>query len=539
MIEKLSDFHFVDTSEYSDFIDEFVSYPSRASAADGMPYGSLSDLEGLVDPPVKCLDPAWLVEHVRQIEWARGRLGYGSATWSRTLLPGSQPPVVDKAPLEEAHTAILGWAEAWEKLSRGAVQSLCLDETGIPSSWTSLGGFGIEWSGLSLPSVSDPVPDPSTYDVPDDPSPFDNFVRVMARASVRDFLTIRLLDGLEPDDDPEAPSFLWKRTGDGGDGLWDGSSVDPRLLSKQLLSMYSDCEKAKTIFIPARSRSPVTFDFSIKEAYSGFRVENPRQKVHKDCSDGCGVVTVLPHIGQPDMSNWDRVNTYSRALDTFYVPSSSLELLYVKPSLHLVAGPPWSGIPVRYDDRYFDAFKGMQIDECRDSQCDNRTFHVSELWSNKGETKYEAMLDGGGFEFEFEIPLEIPDWIVVERLWVVMVARARLLKMEDKFEIIFDGDSSSDSRKSSGTYKTELFVIAAEATYENGKVRVGSVPDVPKPGNVVVVSANRASDGGSAEETDGSQVEYVDSKVREGDFAEIMGISGMIASLKFEASVKE
>lgn len=532
MIESESDFALVNVNPFKAFFDEFESYPARADAADGMPYDSLSDLEGLIDPPLKCLDPAWLTEIVREVEWFRTR-GFGSgSSWysgspTATNLAGAkQPPVVLKAFLEEARRTVRGWAEAWE--SDGCPLGVVVEE-GLPTSWTSLGAITMSWEAdddaYELP------PDANDYELPSSElDPVAAYRRALAEKAVRDFLSIRLFDREMPNDDPSIPEFAWQETDDRFEEGDDQKGVSVKYLSRQLLAPHSDCEKATLMLVPLPGTpdvAPPSLDK--RDRTTGQSETGSRYKSHDDCSDGCGTV----HTRDGSATSLDNDGDASATIAKPAVGGCPPERVPVSVSVP-------SGFPVRYKYTLSEDSVSYYVDHCHDNDCNFVTYSAREFWDTRTNQEREV---------EWEVPsatiswsCSVPDFVEVEDAWVVMVALSRKLDSEWKTEPELTSPSTGEAtvRKSSkGTYDAELFFMLVPAEYSSGTLTVGTVPDVPAPSGGTEVDPPDTEGGGETTIRVGDGLMTTSKHRSTLDAAEILGALGAVAKVKFRASVKE
>lgn len=509
MIKSVSDFSFVDVDPFKGFLDEFESYPARANAADGMPYGSLSDLEGKLDPPLKCLDPAWLTELVREVDWFR-RHGFTTdegvgmdPPMARPVEGAKQPPVVLKDFLEESRRTVRGWTKEWEFAElrdfRTPPVGVVVEE-GLPTSWTPIGAITMPWSAdgdYDLPPGAD------DYELPEDwVDPKVVYTRVLSEKAVRDFLSIRLFDGEMPDDDPTVPRYAWQEA---DDKLENGVSV--KYLSRQLLALHSDCEKATLMLVDLNS-------------------------------------TVL-HVDPPDR--------YNHALSTQDGSTGPSEYDY---SGYVSAGSPNSGPYANY----------------RIPVLESRTPEYAMRYSYKEEEDYDSYTysDGGSDHYwsrkkdetELDAPnsilrwtCSVPDFAEIEKVWVVMFARSR--KLDSRVSVdehcVHSSTTVCESKsRTTGTYDAQLFFALVPAEYSDGTITVRSIPDVPQPSGGVKVdppngtsssaSAHEATDGDSAsarEATGGdSTSESSTRRHTTVDAAEIVLANSAVVKVKFRAGVK-
>ena len=536
MIESVSDFTLVDVDPFKEFLDEFKSYPERANAAGGMPYDSLSDLDGKLDPPLKCLDPAWLTELVREIEWFRTR-GFGIPGDDRpgyvptaTGLAGDKkPPAVVKDFLEEARRTVRRWAEEWEL---DGYRRNFIVEDGLPTEWTSLGAITMPWSGddVKFPPGATHIlpPGANDYALPDSElDPVTEYRRILAERSVRDFLSIRLFDREMPDDDPSVPEFGWQETDDKLEEGDDRKGVDVKYLSRQILALHSDCEKVATMIVPIQVDPDFPDDCRYRIREEG-HIEVNGQYKERDCP-GCGTV----HTGDGSESSWE-VESYDPCLP-------GLAYGHIPQRIPVTTGiAKASEFPLRHSYKDMYDIISYQIDSCYDRDCELTHYSVSELWSQRNRVDYEKVLDGTP-TISFEC--SVPDFVEVEKVWVSMVVLSRTLDTEYTIRNFFTGEPGHDEqevRSEGGTYNAQLFFALVPAEFSGGKLTVSSIPDVPKPsGGVQVEPASdvdpdppeNPSESGRRETS--SQHHHVTL-----DAAEIVGFLGVVAKVKFRASVK-
>lgn len=539
MIKSVSDFALVDVDPFKGFLDEFESYPARANAAGGMPYDSLSDLKGKLDPPLKCLDPAWLTELVREVEWFR-RYGFHSVVHpSAVRLAGAkQPPVVLKDFLEEARRTVRGWAEEWESddCPRGVVI-----EEGLSTTWTSLGAITMSWDAddgaYELPPGAD---DYELLHGEDDEltgselDPAGEYRRALAEKARRDFLSIWLFDREMPEDDPSVPEFSWKETddklGEADDQLKEGDQkgVSAKYLSRQLLALHSDCEKASLLLVPMGGIPDVEpSTFEVHYWAVGQREKNGRYKTHDDCFDGCGTV----HTGEGSVTplDSDRDESYQiKTLSSSLCPPEHIPVSVSRPS----------SFHVRYSIKRKRDWIYYPIDECHNDKCEFMTHSVREFWSDR--ENYES-----GEEWDVPSPTlswscNVPDFVEVKEAWVVLVALSRKLASDYSEERRLTNPSDGTTEpvySSKGTYDAQLFFALVPAEYSGGTLTVSSIPDVPQPsGGVQVKPKGYPPEPGST--VTGTMCERYRYHLTL-DAAEIVGVLGAVAKVKFRASVKE
>ena len=505
MIKSVSDFALVDVGPFKDFFDGFESYPARANAAGGMPYDSLSDLEGKLDPPLKCLDPAWLTELVREVEWFR-RYGFHSVAHpTATRLAGAkQPPVVLKDFLEEARRTVRAWAEGWE--SGGCPLGVVVEE-GLPTTWTSLGAITMSWAAddgaYELPPGAD------DYELTgSELDPVGEYRRALAEKAGRDFLSIRLFDKLEEDDQ---------------------KGVSTKYLSRQLLALHSDCEKASLLLVPPGGSAdvePSTFDVHYWSV--GQREQNGRHKKHDDCSDGCGTV----HTGHGIVTSLDSDRDESRKIKT---PSVSL-----CPPEHIpVSASRPSSFHVRYSMKRKRDWIYYPIDECHNDKCEFTTHSVREFWSDRENRESGEEWDDPSPTLSWSC--NVPDFVEVKKAWVVLVALSRKLDSDysEEWRLTNPSDGTTEPvYRSKGTYNAQLFFALVPAEYSGGTLTVNSIPGVPQPsGGVQVKPKGYQPEPGSAATGPMSERYQYHSAL---DAAEIVGVLDVVvAKVKFRASVKE
>ena len=537
MIESVSDFTLVDVDPFKEFLDEFKSYPERANAAGGMPYDSLSDLDGKTDPPLKCIDPAWLTELVREVEWFRTR-GFGIPGDSRpgyvpvaTGLAGDKkPPAVVKDFLEEARRTVRRWAEEWES---GDYRGNFVVEDGLPTKWTSLGAITMSWSGddVKFPPGANHYlpPGANDYELPSSElDPVTEYRRILAERSVRDFLSIRLFDREMPDDDPSVPEFGWQETDDQFEEGDDRKGVDVKYLSRQILALHSDCEKVATMIVPIRPSADFPDDYRYRDREEGHLEVNGQYKEH-DCP-GCGTV----RTGDGNESSWETesYSPVSNSLHYDYIPQRIPVTLYEA---------KLDEFPLRFSRKYESDHIHYPIDSCYDRECNLTHYSVSELWNTRGRTDYEKVLDGTP---TISWSCSIPDFVEVEKVWVAMVVLSRTLDSKYTIRYFLDGKpghTEEEIKSDGGTYNAQLFFALVPAEFSGGKLTVSSFPDVPKPSGGVQVEPARDVD----QEPPGDPSESGHSEIVDRyhyhmtlDAAEIVGILGAVAKVKFRASVK-
>lgn len=537
MIESVSDFTLVDVDPFKEFLDEFKSYPERANAAGGMPYDSLSDLDGKTDPPLKCIDPAWLTELVREVEWFRTR-GFGipgdNRPWYVPVATGiagdKKPPAVVKDFLEEARRTVRRWAEEWES---GDYRGYFVVEDGLPTKWTSLGAITMSWSGddVKFPPGANHYlpPGANDYELPSSElDPVTEYRRILAERSVRDFLSIRLFDREMPDDDPSVPEFGWQETDDQFEEGDDRKGVDVKYLSRQILALHSDCEKVATMIVPIRPSADFPDDYRYRDREEGHLEVNGQYKEH-DCP-GCGTV----RTGDGDESSWETesYSPVSNSLHYDYIPQRIPVTLYEA---------KLDEFPLRFSRKYESDHIHYPIDSCYDRECNLTHYSVSELWNTRGRTDYERVLDGTP---TISWSCSIPDFVEVEKVWVAMVVLSRTLDSKYTIRSFLDGKTGyteEETKSDGGTYNAQLFFALVPAEFSGGKLTVSSFPDVPKPSGGVQVEPARDVD----QEPPGDPSESGHSEIVDRyhyhmtlDAAEIVGILGAVAKVKFRASVK-
>lgn len=537
MIGSVSDFAFVDVAPFKEFLDKFESYPARANAAGGMPYDSLSGLEGRLDPPLRCLDPAWLTELVREVDWFR-RFGFGGSMYSPIawrLAGAKQPPAALKDFLEEARSAVRGWAEAWER--DVFLLGLAVEE-GLPTSWTSLGAITMSWDAhddaYELPPGAD------GYELPGgEPGPVEAYRRALAGKAVRDFLSIRLFDREMPNDDPSVPKFAWKEADDQFEKGDDQRGVSAKYLSRQLLALHSDCEKAALLLVPlSTSLLPDVEPSSLdkRDRTTGQSETGSRYKSHDDCSDGCGTVHTRDGSATPIDYDGDTSEAIARPVFRPRPP----ERVPVS-----VSAP--SGLPVRYKYTLSDDSVTYLVDHCRDNDCDFVAYSAREFWDTRSSQERETEWEVPSAAIKW--PCSVPDFVEVEEAWVVMVALSRKLDSEWKSEPELTSPTTGEAtvRKSSkGTYDAELFFALVPAEYSSGTLTVRAVPDVPAPSGGTGVDPPYTEGGGETTSFVGGDPTLgipgrmnTDKHHSTLDAAEILWALGAVAKVKFRASVKE
>ena len=504
MIKSVSDFALVDVDPFKGFLDEFESYPARANAASGMPYDSLSDLKGKLDPPLKCLDPAWLTEFVREVDWFM-RHGFGPRLDLlppvKSLAGAKQPPVVLKDFLEEARRTVRGWTKDWEsaELVDFSIPPVgVVVEEGLPTSWTPLGAITMPWSAdgdYDLPLGAD------DYELPEDwVDPKVVYARILSEKAVRDFLSIRLFDGEMPDDDPTVPKYAWQKADDETE-----NGVSDKYLSRQLLALHSDCEKATLMLVhliptvlhvdpPDRYKHELYTMQSGSSKYGEPPIENPPTE-----NDTSGYVSA----GSPDSVPY--------GIDRIPVLKSRTS---------------------EYAMRY--SYKEEE-DSDTYTYLDDGTIHD---WSRmKGGTELDAP------NSILRWTCGVPDFVEIEKVWVVMFARSRKLDSNvsvDTHCVSSSADCESESR-TTGMYDAQLFFALVPAEYSDGTITVRSVPDVPQPsGGVKVDPPDGTSSSASAHEATGGDVTSESRKRRHTtvDAAEIVLASSAVVKVKFRAGVK-
>lgn len=548
MIESDSDFALVNVNPFKAFFDEFESYPARADAADGMPYDSLSDLEGLIDPPLKCLDPAWLTEIVREVEWFRTNGfggGYARPGWSNpgpasatpTNVAGAkQPPVVLKAFLEEARATIRTWATAWED---GCPMGVVVEEGAVPTEWTSIGAIRMEWEtsntslftsrftngdGLGLPYGA------NSYEIPSsDLDPLAGYRRLMAKAAVRDFLSIRLFDREMPDDDLDVPEFAWQETDDQFEE-GDERGVSVKYLSRQLLALHSDCEKAAMLFVPLGAAARAVDAVDKLDRTTGQTETNGRHKTHDDCSDGCGTI----HSGP---GSTDSLDAAADTTVTASVPDGSA----CPPDRVPAEIGPVGPFPVRYSFSCATEYEAHRINSCHHatSPCPIYTHAVEEFWGSR--TSKDRSISYEGMPTGMTWPCELPEWIETDEVHVVMVASSRRLKNELSRQRVLTNPTTgalADFKTLKGGLDSALYVAAVPAEYDGHYLTVSEIPDVPQPSGGTQVDVPGFDPHSEPSEPSGDVAEWGSDKMDE-DAAGIVAVLGVVAKVKFRASVKE
>ena len=524
MIESVSDFTFVDVDPFKGFLDEFESYPVRANAASGMPYNSLSDLEGKLDPPLKCLDPAWLTELVREIEWFR-RSGFspgsGNPPPAKSLAGARQPPVVLKDFLEEARRTVRGWAEEWES---GSCPTGVVVEGGFPTKWTSLGSITMSWEESDdmyeiPPGAGDYGPLIGELD------PVSAYRRALAEMAVRDFLSIRLFDREMPDDDPSVPEFGWRETDDQFEEGDDQGGVGVKYLSRRLLALHSDCEKATLMLMPLTG--PVTVDPPYLDRHIRTREQYEKNgwgKSHGDCDDGCGTVV----MGDGSVSE-----DYNETDDP--IPVVSPDFGWCPPKRIPVSLSEPSKFPVRYSYKTEKDTIAYPIDFCHDKDCEFVTYSVREFWGYRVDTEMEKEWDVHSPTLSWSCG--VPDFVEVEEAWVVMVALSRKLDSEGLTETRLTDPSNKTTTpvySSKGTYDAQLFFAFVPADYSAGTLTVSSIPDVPRPSGGVRVGPPDRPPGNQAYGSVNERLRLHSTL----DTAEILMNLGAVVKVKFKAGVK-
>ena len=423
------------------------------------------------------------------------------------------------------------WAEEWE--SDGCPRGVVVEE-GLPTTWTSLGAITMSWAAddgaYELPPGAD------DYELTgSELDPVGEYRRALAEKAGRDFLSIRLFDREMPEDDPSVPEFSWKETDDKLDEADDKleeddqKGVSTKYLSRQLLALHSDCEKASLLLVPLGGSAdvePSTFDVHYWSV--GQREQNGRYKTHDDCSDGCGTV----HTGYGSVTPLDSDHDESYQIKT---PSSSL-----CPPEHIpvsVSRP--SSFHVRYSMKRKRDWIYYPIDECRNDKCEFMTHSVREFWSDR--ENYES-----GEEWDDPSPTlswscNVPDFVEVKEAWVVLVALSRKLDSDYSEERRLTNPSDGTTEpvyRSKGTYNAQLFFALVPAEYSGGTLTVNSIPDVPQPsGGVQVKPKGYQPEPGSAATGPMSERYQYHSAL---DAAEIVGVLDVVvAKVKFRASVKE
>lgn len=523
MINGLEDFSLVDLAGYGGMIEDFVSYPANAKAASGMPYGSVEELDGLLYPKLSVLDPAWLTELVREIEWFRVH-GLAGGTVRKTPVRGLKPPpAVTKDFLEEARKTINNWASL-RMDSRSSLLAI-VDPDRLPEEWTPLGGgITVEWDGLGW---FDGMPDKGLgVQIPDDVGPRKEFWKVLGGARVRDFLTLRLFDMKKPFDNLDNPTFSWTSVdGDGSPG------VDMRLLAKQILAVHSDCEKATTLLV----LSPlVSYTYSTLTTEVSQSVPNRKTKRYKTCSDGCGTVEI-DESRSPSERTSESVRTFGpHDVVGWYMPDSY--------DLQPEVGPDEFSYPVRLSESSSRYTISYGIDTCYGGggDCQDSKYAVSDLWSYKDYYDRTRIMSKkpGGFEIR---GAAFPDWVEPRQVWVLALARSRRLTCtRESVDYLVSEETRDTSRTdvSKGSYKSQLFMCAMRATVSSDGtcISVPEIPDIPAPdGSDFRYDVELpVADG----EPDGTPYGRDTLKI-DNDYAEIYAVVGVIVNAKFTASVKD
>lgn len=554
MIESASDFALVDVGDYEDFLpEEFESYPGRADAADGMPYDSLSDLDGLLAPPLMCLDPAWLTEIVREVEWFRAN-GFGGmyregSTWYdpdpgpapvvATPVAGSrQPPVVLKAFLDEASSTIRTWATAWE--ADTCPIRVVVRDGAMPSDWTSLGAISMSWSTSNQANFTDGglgLPDgASDYELPyGELDPVTAYRQKLAEMAVRDFLSVRLFDREMPDDDPDGPEYGWQDVDDEFEDGDDAPGVSRRLLSRQLLAAHSDCELASTLFVPLSADPAPLADVYVRDRTMGQTETNGRYKSHDVCSDGCGTI----HVRDGDISSIGEIDD---APTDVSVPEAAPcpPLTKVPASLGPV-GP----FPTGYTRTDTEKYEDHNVNSCHHGgdPCPVYTHAIEEFWHTRTHSVHDVSYDN--LPESMEWPCELPEWIEVEDASVVLVAASHQAEVELLKERLMtypgqEGDVRyvlEDYFKSTGTFSSGVFFAAAPAVYGDGKLTIPTIPPIPNPSHPVTVDPG--IDPEAEPERPSGELKGWGTTVRKEHAAGIVAVLGAVVKVKFRASVKE
>jgi len=534
MIGGVSDFYLTDVEAFEDFLTDFTSYPDRADAASGMPFDSLADLDGLLDPPLKCLDPAWLTESVRQIDWFRtngfvinSRTGE-LAPQTATDIPGEDPPpVVTKDFLEDAHDRVRRWARAWEG---GCPTGVVADENQLPTNgWQSLGAISLEWDETD--GAYEIIPDAGAYTVPEgvDLDPVVSYRRELAKAAIRDFLSIRLFDHEMPDDDLSIPEFTWTEADDGLEDEKTGVSV--KLLSRQLLALHSDCEKSKTLICPFGLTQNASDAYDIKNRRTGQQESNARYKSHDYCTDGCGTV----HTGEGGQTSLDQDNS------TTGTPAAIGKDTCPPSRVPVATGAP-SGFPQRYSRTVEHDAISWPIDGCHPvDPCEINRYAVREFWDLRTDSTQE--IEWKQLPDKIEYSYTPPEWAEIEDAWLILVASSRKLASSYKTETYLTDTSTGTTtahHRSTGTFKSELFFALVPASCDGSKLTVDSIPDIPEPsrGTPVEVEGQSPVGEGGEDEPNGTFCGRDRYKITE-DAASIISVLGVVATVKFGASVKE
>ena len=573
MIESESDFALVNVNPFKAFFDEFESYPARADAADGMPYDSLSDLDGLLDPPLTCLDPAWLTELVREIDWfmqngftvedpyAPILDGVLDGAVHASAIPGSrQPPVVLKAFLEDACEPVRGWAGRWDKPDDGdgvAVvnRSAVLKEGAFPEEWTSLGAFRLESphfslvarsSGSDQPGFPSPVPlwlwDWQRSSGGEEPNISLALKKIFAKAAERDFLSIRLFDHEEPDDDPAVPVFSWKKADVSGDH--DRIGVDPRYMSRQLLALHSDCEKIQERDLFVRLGTLAGDGGYEIEDFGTDSWSNPGWYTVSHGSHTCETF----RRGEPTSTTRDYYYIHKYNVSSARLYNWSSKVLLPVPTYgpmllsHYSIIEPYHGVPFRYDWREVVSQVSKMTYFC--DHGDYATTHVSDHISFEGYNDHTlGRLVKPPPAKAFSWKCKLPDFIEVSDVRVVLLAASWNIDESRTTENIVtssQGDWSTYWTRE-GTSAMEMFVAAVPAEYDGERLTVREIPDIPEPsGNAINVEippehvADYPSDGRPSGDMEDIITE--DIKV---DSAAVLSCLGAIVKAKFRASVKE
>lgn len=165
---------------------------------------------------------------------------------------------------------------------------------------------------------------------------------------------------------------------------------------------------------------------------------------------------------------------------------------------------------------------------------------MSELWNHRNRYDYEKVLDGTP---TISWACSVPDFVEVEEVWVAMCVLSRTLDSEYTIRGFFTGKPGHDEMETEsdgGTYNAQLFFALVPAEFSGGKLTVSSIPDVPKPSGGVQVEPARDVDPEPPEDPSESDRRETSSQHHHVtlDAAEIVGILGAVAKVKFRASVK-
>ena len=304
--------------------------------------------------------------------------------------------------------------------------------------------------------------------------------------------------------------------------------MSAKYLSRQLLALHSDCEKASLLLVPMGGIPDVEpSTFEVHYWAVGQREKNGRYKTHDDCLDGCGTV----HTGEGSVTPLDSDRDESYQIK---MPSSSL-----CPPEHIpvsVSRP--SSFHVRCSIKRKRDWIYYPIDECHNDKGEFMTHSVREFWSDR--ENYES-----GEEWDAPSPTlswscNVPDFVEVKEAWVVLVALSRKLDSDysEERRLINPSDGTTEPVYSSkGTYDAQLFFALVPANYSGGTLTVNSIPDVPQPSEGVQVKPKGypPKPGSAATGTMCERYRYHSTL----DAAEIVGVLGAVAKVKFRASVKE